>query len=371
MSSSRRYAWIGLFVVGAIIISAVGIALFFGGGFGRSKTQAIMVFRVNVTGLEIGTPVEFRGMKIGEVRRLRTIYDPKSKQVLFPVYAEFTGTIEIPGYDMRSGNNEGLRSAWLSEMVERGLRAQLQTKSFVTGQQMIMLDFLADDVPKFTKIEKDVLEIPTARSPNEAIVDALRELPVREIVFEGQKLVTHLNRLMLSEDGKAGPLPKMIEQFAVTGKTLNEHLPQLARELQLAGQDLRTTMTALTRSSRNFDRQSVRVVDGLNTTLGDINSLARNLTQNADQAERRLGQNLDKLSERLEASLTRIDRSMARLDFALSEDSVTGAGLQGSLSEVAAAAHALRQIADQLNRQPNSLLFGHTLPEPAVSHRPR
>ena len=207
MISSRRYAWIGLFVVGSLLIAAVGIALFMGGGFGRTKVDVLMVFHGTVTGLELGTPVQFRGMKIGEVKRVRTIYDPESKQVLFPVYAEFTGTIEIPGYDSKKSTG-GVRSAWIAGMVERGLRAQLQTKSFVTGQQMIMLDFATDSGPQFSDIEKDMLEIPTKRSPNEAIVDALTELPVREIVFEGQKLLAQVNRLMLTPSGTPGPLPQ-------------------------------------------------------------------------------------------------------------------------------------------------------------------
>lgn len=115
MKNQRRYALIGGFVVGALIIAAIGIAVFFGGGFGRGRLAAVMVFRGNVTGLEVGTPVQFRGMKVGEVERVRTIYDP-ADSVLFPVYAEFTGTIEVPGNEQRPSAD--VRTAWLREMME-------------------------------------------------------------------------------------------------------------------------------------------------------------------------------------------------------------------------------------------------------------
>lgn len=375
MKGSRRYAWVGLFVVGALLIAAVGAALFFGGGFGRATTRALMVFRGNVTGLEVGTPVQFRGMKIGEVKRVRTIYDPDSKQVLFPVYAEFTGVIEIPGYENRAGS-AGIRSAWIAEMVDRGLRAQLQTKSFVTGQQMIMLDFVTDDGPQLTKIEKDILEIPTARSPNEAIVDALRELPVRQIVFEGQKLIEYVNGLMQDVNGRPGPLPRMIEQFAETGQLFKQAVPQLSSELRSAAQELkltlaqtRSSLAAFSRATNTFDQQAVRLSDGLSTTLTDVQTLSRALQQSAGQAEQNLSQSMARVGNRLEESLVRLDRSLSRLDFSLSDDSTTGAALNSSLNEAARAAQALRQAVDALNRRPNNLLFGHPS-EPSGSPSP-
>ncbi len=363
MNSSRRYAWIGLFVVGSLLIAAIGIALFMGGGFGRTKVNVLMVFHGTVTGLELGTPVQFRGMKIGEVKKVRTIYDPESKQVLFPVYAEFTGTIEIPGYDSKKSTG-GVRSAWIAGMVERGLRAQLQTKSFVTGQQMIMLDFATDSGPVFSDIEKDMLEIPTKRSPNEAIVDALTELPVREIVFEGQKLLAQVNRLMLTPTGAPGPLPQMLEQFTQTGQALQKSLPQLGSEANSVGKDLRSTLGAISKASSGIDRQTVRAVDNLNLTLAEIQKLAASLQGTADQTGRGLGQSLAKVTERLNESLEKLDRTTARLEFSLSEDSNVGAGLNNSLTEAAQAAQALKQAVDSLTRRPTQLLFGHPT-EPA------
>lgn len=366
MTSTRRYAWIGLFIVGALLIVAISSALFFGGGFGRSKVRAIMVFRGNVAGLELGTPVQFRGMKIGEVRRVRTIYDPDSKQVLFPVYAEFTGIIEIPGYDSRS-STDSVRTAWLAEMVGRGLRAQLQTKSFVTGQQRIMLDFVPDDEPQFSNIEKNLLEIPTTRSPNETLAEALRELPVVDIVFEGQRLITQLNKLLSNADGSAGPLPKMLQQFTATGETLQSSLPLLTSEISGATRELRTTLaqsrtslSAFGQASNSVNKQALRAVDGLSTTLADIQTLSRGLQNSANQTERQLNQSLSSIAGRLNDSLERLDKSMARLDFSLSEDSTLGAGLTHSLSEAALAAQALRQAVDSLQRRPNQLLFGHS-----------
>jgi paraquat-inducible protein B len=365
VSSNRRYALIGLFVLGALLITMIGIALITGVGLGSAKVKAVMVFRGNVTGLEIGTPVQFRGMKIGEVRRVRTIYDPDSKHVLFPVYAEFTGTIEIPGYDARK-SSDSMRRAWLNEMVERGLRAQLQTKSFVTGQQMIMLDFQPEVAAEFAKMNDGLLEIPTALSPNEAMFDALKELPVRAVVFEGQKLITQLNGLLGETNGKPGALLSLLQNLNDASSALKTAVPTLSeqtnlslRELQRTLEQSRGAIDALGRAGQSLDRQVVRAANSVTTTMSDVSALSQQLTQSTGRAEQALDQTVSRLGNRVTDTLDKLDRSMARIEHSLSEDAPLAAGLTGSLAEVRAAAQALRQTADELNRKPDLLLFGH------------
>ncbi len=360
--SKPRYSLLGAFLIGALIISVIGLAMFFGGNLGSDKTRAVMVFRGNVTGLEIGTPVQFRGMKIGEVKRVRTIYQPDSKQVLFPVYAEFTGKIEIPGYD-KLANSDGVRAAWISGMVERGLRAQLQTKSFVTGQQMIMLDFVDDNEAVYSKIEGDLLEIPTVRSPNEALVDTVRELPVREIVVQAQGLLSNMNKLMAGEGGKPGVLPQTLAQFAQTAKALETRLPLLTTELQSTTREIRetlagarTAMDGLNKTAAMIAQRTDSLGAQLDTGVRDFSSLTQRAQTSLSQFDRSLG--------RIEQSLGRMDSSLAQLDFALSEDAPLGSGLNQTMRQIEAASRSLRFMSDALQRQPNSLVFGAPVEKP-------
>lgn len=361
MNNQRRYALIGTFVVGALIIAAIAIAVFFGGGLGRGKLRAVMVFRGNVTGLEIGTPVQFRGMKIGEVKRVRTIYDPADKQVLFPVYAEFTGTIEVPGYERRSA--AGIRTAWLHEMVERGMRAQLQTKSFVTGQQMIMLDFVDENAPVYTRIEGDsLLEIPTVRSPNEQIVETIRELPVREMILDGQKLLANLNALLTDANGKPGPLTSTLNDLASVSQSVERRLPEIVDRLGAAADETRATLasargalatvaTATSRIQAQVDRSGASFDAGMH----DIRSFTRTAQQSVAQ--------LDQVIGRVDTSLGRVESTIARVEYNLSEDAPLGYNLTTGLTEITAAAHALRTTLEGLSRRPESLIFGRR-PEP-------
>ena len=302
MKNQKRYAMIGAFVVGALIIASIGVAVFFGGGFGKGKLRALMVFRGNVTGLEIGTPVQFRGMKIGEVKRVRTIYNPEDKHVLFPVYAEFTGTIEVPGYERKSAAN--IRTAWLHEMVERGLRAQLQTKSFVTGQQMIMLDFVDENAPVYTRLETDLLEIPTVRSPNEKIVETIRELPVRELVVDGQKLLANVNALLSDPDGKPGPLTSALTDLASASRSLEKRLPEVTDELLATGGEVRKTLAGARGALNTVADASGRIQRQIDKSGGNFDAGVRDIQALAQSAQRTIAQ-VDQVMARVEQSMGR------------------------------------------------------------------
>ena len=360
MKNQRRYALIGGFVVGALIIAAIGIAVFFGGGFGRGRLAAVMVFRGNVTGLEVGTPVQFRGMKVGEVKRVRTIYDPADKNVLFPVYAEFTGTIEVPGNEQRPSAD--VRTAWLREMIEHGLRAQLQTKSFVTGQQMIMLDFVGEHAPVYSRIENDLLEIPTVRSPNEQIVETIRELPVREMILDGQKLLANLNALLADNEGRPGPLTATLNDLATVSRSVGARVPQIADELLASSGELRTTLrgtrqalnavaTAAGRMQTQVDLAGERFGAGITGFQSLSDSARGSLTQ------------VDQVMARVERSMGRVESALARLEYNLSEDAPLGHSLTSGLTEMTAAARSLRSTLDGLSRRPESLIFGRK-PDP-------
>jgi paraquat-inducible protein B len=354
--NKKRTTLIGAFLIGAIVISAVGMALFFGGSLGQSKTRAVMVFRGNVTGLEVGTPVQFRGMKIGEVKRVRTVYQPDSKAVLFPVYAEFTGKIEIPGYE-RTADKDGVRAAWINAMVERGLRAQLQTKSFVTGQQMIMLDFVDDNEAVLSKIEPELLEIPTVRSPNETLVDSFRELPVREIVAQVQTLVANMNKLMVASDGAPGVLPQTLRDIAQLAQALGQQTPRLTNELSLTGKEVRETLGVARQSLLQLNQTVASVQTQLDQIAPDVQAGLKEVRQLGQQAQAGLAAFEGSL-RRAEGTLNRMDTSLQQLDFVLSEDAPLGAGLSSTLKQIEEASRSLRYATDRWQRQPNSILFG-------------
>lgn len=351
----RRYALIGIFVVGAAVVAAIGLATFFGGGFGDSKTRALMVFRGTVSGLDVGTQVQFRGMRIGEVREVRTLYDPPSGQVQFAVIAEFSGSIEIAGAGKDQAVGAGV---WLQDMIDRGLRAQLQTRSFVTGQQVIMLDFApAGDPPQFSRLELASFEIPTRRSTNEQIADTLRDVPIRELASDAQRLIAGVDRLLNDQPGKPAPLPALLNNLITLAADLDRSAPRMADEIGSTAREARTALATLAQAARTIERQVDTGGTAVAATAQDVQRLAGRLDTAVAATERTIVA-AERALARIEQAAARADQTVARLDHALSEDSPIGAGLANTLAEATAAARTLRGTAESLQRDPQSLLLG-------------
>jgi paraquat-inducible protein B len=111
----------------------------------------VLNFKQSVRGLSVGSPVEFRGVTMGEVVSIETAMDPKTFEVIQPVEI-FVFPDRLKVRDIKTGmvlpppENEITR---LRELIKRGFRAELRTLSLLSGQQYIALD-LFPDAPKYT-----------------------------------------------------------------------------------------------------------------------------------------------------------------------------------------------------------------------------
>jgi len=139
---------IGSFVVGAILLSVAGL-IFFGPGGIISETEIyVLHFDSSVKGLTVGSPVRFRGVKIGQVKDINVRVRTTDYEFYIPVIIEIE-----PSRIETDGTNLGLFDALkntvkggnpLDRLVEKGLRAQLQMDSLVTGRLYVNFDMHPD-----------------------------------------------------------------------------------------------------------------------------------------------------------------------------------------------------------------------------------
>ncbi len=102
------------------------------------KLKFMMFFDSSVRGLSMGAPVEFKGIKVGSVLDVRLEFDNEDTTFRIPVL------IEIELQRIIERGNEESRSTYetLNRLVERGLRARLQTGSLLTSQLYVELDMI-------------------------------------------------------------------------------------------------------------------------------------------------------------------------------------------------------------------------------------
>lgn len=133
--------------------------------------EVVMHFDGTVRGLLPGAPVEFRGIKLGEVTDVSLVFDQETKEVRMPVRAvlqpERITRVGSAGRDPR----ENLRA-----LVDQGLRAQLATGSLLTGALYVDLEF-RPEAPMELRGDGSLPEFPTVPSTAAQIQATLGELP--------------------------------------------------------------------------------------------------------------------------------------------------------------------------------------------------
>lgn len=313
---------IGLFVLGALALAVTLTLLFARGHFLSPARQYVAYFQGSVNGLNVGALVKLKGVAIGRVTDIRVQYDLAHNRVLTPVIAEIDlGKIT----DIDTAQHAA--QANLQELIDRGLRARLSQTSLVTGQLYLDLNFFPDRPVMLVGADPELPELPTIPSGKEEIEDGLREV------------VTEVRDLPLKET------------FAATLNSVRR-IEQL-----LAAPETQASIGHLNRSLEDIGHL-VRHVDG------KVDGLAGRVDGTLQDSQMLI----HTLNDRLAPALTALERTLTATTATATEAQGTLASLRDiaepeselnrALREVAAAARAVRFLADSLERHPEALLQG-------------
>jgi paraquat-inducible protein B len=169
---------IGGFVVSAIALLVMGVVIFGGGKYFTKTAKYVLFFDQSVKGLHVGAPVVFRGVEIGTVQSVVIHADTEKFEVDIPVVIE----VEPDKFQIK-GKREMPKNPYdrAKVLIDRGLRGQLITESFVTGQLMVAMDFHPDQPAQLKRIDAGYPELPTIPSDFEQLTKKLKKLPIEEI----------------------------------------------------------------------------------------------------------------------------------------------------------------------------------------------
>jgi paraquat-inducible protein B len=221
---------IGVFVVGAVILLVAAILVFGSGTLFKQSDKYIVFFYGSVKGLAVGAPVNFRGVKIGNISSIDLAYDNETKSVLIPVVIDVELS-RVKGVPEKFGYPD------YAQFIREGLRAKLEVQNFITGQLMMGFDFYPQDPKKIYNIAKNYPELPALPiSPD--IFEIMNEIPIKEITNNLAQAVNGINRLINSE-GIAG-LDKTLREITQSARSfglLVEYL-ELHPEALLKGKSI-------------------------------------------------------------------------------------------------------------------------------------
>ena len=111
------------------MLTVAGILLFGSGKFFSHEEPFVLFFNESVKGLSIGSPVDFKGVKVGEVTDIKIILDRKDLSLGIPVFIKIDPGKKI-SYgasvnDMMKMVEEKLkgREKFVELLIDNGLRA--------------------------------------------------------------------------------------------------------------------------------------------------------------------------------------------------------------------------------------------------------
>jgi paraquat-inducible protein B len=314
----NRQTVVGAFVLGGIIL-ALGAIILFGqiNPFSR-VVRAVVVLQGSASGLSIGAPVTFRGVPLGSVSNIELTFDRRT----FTAYIPVTLVLD-PRRVHRTDTKEIIG---VEELVRRGLRAEVNVQSLVTGQAAINLSF---DPSTPAVLHPGISQYP--------------EIPVRQSVM--QRTQQTLEQLPLQN--MADNVNKSLESIRILADKLDEDMPALIVSAQQTSNQSRILVETAAKTLDTLQTQ-------LTTTLSAINTMASAATTQLNGR----GADLHKLLLSTNTAVVQTQQMVTELRNFTSARSDQRADIDATLRDLAAAAASMRGFASEIEREPQLLLMG-------------
>ncbi len=337
MKSKIHPAVIGAFIAGAIVILFGSIIVFGSGRFFRKTKDMLLTFQEPVAGLDTGAPVKLLGVPVGTVKDISLAVSKESADgVIIDVVVEIDRkNLQSMFRNYRIDLDDRARFERIVE--ERGLRGQLDVLSLVSGQLYIALDFFPNrkGFQLHQEDEHDYWEIPTLPSTKRQLVQSVAKSlgNVAEFDFKG------------TSDELKGLLSQLRTEFekiklGEVGSSLAATLDQ-ARTL-LADPKLRDAISNLDESLAQIRQLGERLNSGMEPLLS--------------QAETDL--------KKAEVTIGEATKTMRSLQAQVEPGSTLSRELIRALGEASATLGAWRQLAQELERNPNWIITGRKYNKP-------
>ncbi len=300
MDAKPHYFRIGIFVLTALALIVAGVVLFGAGLFAQNKLHVESYFTESITGLSIGSPVQFRGVQIGAVEEIGFVGSAYSLDQNTPAEATYASYVRVVSGVLRSKfpvQGTVQIEALLERMVQRGLRARISS-NLLTQQAYLEMNFLdpnrfpAEKVP-WTPIYPN---IPSAPSEFGTITNSIDKILGQLQAIDAQGLATSLEKV-----------------FTSLNTAISEaHLAELSKEARGLLQVGREKVEALEMDKINAGAQ--RFVASLNQAVEEANvpGLSRQIRGVLDQADQKIAAvDAKKINADIERLLTSLDRAVA------------------------------------------------------------
>jgi len=343
MKTTASPTLIGAFTLVGLVIASTAVILLGAGKFFNTTHTIQLYFDKNANGLLVGSDVRFGGVRVGSVRSIGVIIDPVENRKVIPVIVSLNArNLGQAGMEDQGGidfsTHEGVALA-----VRRGLRAGMKQQSLVTGQLYVEFDVVPES-PGFyykAKTPSEYPVVPTIGTELDELIAGIGEGIRKFNALEIEDVISNIRELLLTTNETI---------TAIDTEGISSNLLSITRDIAAITGDERiaTSIENLNLTLANLEQLSTKANDGIGPLLED--------------AERVLTASREVLEESRD--------SLAKLESAV--DDISGISnprgpvlmrLQQTLQETERASRALKELSNDLKRDPKALLTGKAEPE--------
>ncbi len=333
MSSTSPNQWkLGLFVVGGLF-AVFAVVTWIGAQRLQKETFiAYTFFDEPVTGLEVGSPVRFRGMTIGQITAVRAASDRRFIEVQSAIDVE--KLVQIGLRDPEEVQREG-------PQIPPDLRAQIE-RSFVTGVAFVQTDFFDESVYPIAKYPFTVPDNTVHAVPSSG---KSLERGIREILDRTPAMMDRLNGLLESIDTEL----QSMELGKISGQvsTLLERVDTAVAELDAT--DVATKAGETLATARDAVSELRLLLADLRQGDGSVRHLM--------EAGRKT---LDALSEAIQSA--DVSATSASFRNAADDYGALGRDLQDIVPILRRTLETTGRLLEVLEREPGAMVFGREQP---------
>lgn len=277
MDEGKRHYRLGLFMVVSILVLALLLFVLGGRKLFEPTYTFETYFASSVAGLEIGSPLRYRGVPLGQVSEIldsAAVYERDVPLAKRRNYIVVRAKVTLSALEATQVKRDA------PELVKLGLRAQTQLAG-ITGQQYLGLDFL--DPAKHPPLEfgwtPKYAYVPSAPSSTAEIIAKAQVFLANLSEVDVKKLDEDVNRLLVNLNNKVGELP--VARLSADADNVLRNANATIVRAEPAVADLKQSVDDLMVITRNlrgvaekgdFDRTIARIeeaVERVNGLVGD------------------------------------------------------------------------------------------------------
>jgi phospholipid/cholesterol/gamma-HCH transport system substrate-binding protein len=336
------YFKVGLFVIAASVIAIIGVILLGVGAVFQKNPLVETYIDESVQGLDVGSPVKFRGVPIGKVEKISLTsaeYSTRKRYVLVRIGIVPT-MLEIP---LADPNHTGFKME-----VERGLRLRLAAQG-LTGVAYIEADYAdpqrnppleIDWDPRYPYVPSTRSRITQLSESVEKILRSIEAVDLGRLVDGIEKSLTTITKV--AEGANLEKLGKEANAFLIDIRDTNRQLKGIigSAELKSALQD-----------SAGAAKRAREIIDNADKPM---KQLFADLPQ-ASESLTRLVKRLDSVANDLPETSAQLRQTIQRMNRLIANQQ---RDIERTLDNLRAISDNMKEITENSKRYPSQVLFG-------------